>query len=90
MISLNACLAALILSLLSDDGLGVKKRVKVLGVTVGPFLGLLPTRLSKAGSTGDDIKFSTGVGFLLVRRLFRGRFSARRAMTAVMSLAVVT
>lgn len=41
--SLNACLAALILLLLPTEDLGVKKRVKVLGVTVGPFLGLLMT-----------------------------------------------
>lgn len=82
MMSLNACLAALILLLLPTEDLGVKKRVKVLGVTVGPFLVLLLTFSFNVGSGLDDIEFSSGVGCLLVWRLAGGQFSPSLAMTA--------
>ena len=63
MISLNICLEdPKFLSLPIDDR-GVKKRVKVLGVTVGFFLGLWESWLLERGSNGDDSGDCSCVGF---------------------------
>lgn len=52
--SLNACLDAPIRPLRFREDLGVKNRVKDLGVIVGALRGLLPYCLPKLGSTGDE------------------------------------
>ena len=57
-ISLNACLDAPIRPPRSKDDLGVKNRVKDLGVIVGGLRGLLPCCLLRLGSTGDESRFS--------------------------------
>lgn len=70
-ISLNACLDAPIRPPRSRDDLGVKNRVKLLGVIVGGLRGLrvvLPCLLG-LGSTGDEIRISP---FVEVAQLDRG------------------
>ena len=56
--SLNACLEAPIRPPRSREDLGVKNRVKVLGVIVGALRGLLPCCLLRLGSAGDEARFS--------------------------------
>ena len=56
--SLNACLEAPIRPPRSREDLGVKNRVKVLGVIVGAFRGLLPFCLPRLGSAGEERRFS--------------------------------
>ena len=57
-ISLSACLDAPIRPPRSRDDLGVKNRVKDLGVIVGAFRGLLPCCLLRLGSAGDEPRVS--------------------------------
>lgn len=57
-ISLNACRDAPIRPPLSRDDLGVKNRVKDLGVIVGGFRGLVPCRLLRLGRIGDEYRVS--------------------------------
>lgn len=64
--SRNACLDAPIIVPLSRDDLGVKKRVKVLGVTVGFFLGLLEPWLLVTGKTGEEGGGSSGTGVVRI------------------------
>ena len=68
-ISLNACLDAPIRPPRSREDLGVKNRVKVLGVIVGGLRGLLPCCFLGLGSTGDEPKCSS---FVEVAQLGRG------------------
>ncbi len=56
--SLNACLDAPIRPPRSREDLGVKNRVKLLGVIVGALRGLLPCCLPTLRSTGDEPRFS--------------------------------
>ena len=56
--SLNACLDAPIRPPRSREDLGVKNRVKVLGVIVGALRGLLPCCLPRLGSTGEEARVS--------------------------------
>ena len=57
-ISLNACRDAPIRPPLSRDDLGVKNRVKDLGVIVGGLRGLLPCRWLRLGRTGEEHRSS--------------------------------
>ena len=57
-ISLSACLDAPTRPPRSRDDLGVKNRVKDLGVIVGGFRGLLPCCLIRLGRTGDESRIS--------------------------------
>lgn len=66
MISLKACRDAPIFLPLPRDDLGVKKRVKVLGVTVDRLLGFPEHGLLGVGSDGEDGGFSSPFGLLLV------------------------
>lgn len=68
--SLNACLDAPIRPPRSREDLGVKNRVKDLGVIVGALRGLLPYCLPKLGSTGDEFKSSPFVEVALLDRRF--------------------
>ncbi len=54
MISLKACLEGPIRPPRSKDDLGVKKRVKDLGVIVGGLRGLLLCWLPRTGSIGEE------------------------------------
>ena len=69
-ISFNACLEAPTFLPLSKEDLGVKKRVKVLGVTVGFFFGF-PLVVSwdwlEGKRGGDDGRVESGVEFLVLR-----------------------
>ena len=66
--SLKACLDAPIRPPRSRDDLGVKNRVKLLGVIVGGLRGLLPCWLLRPGSTGDELRFSLFVEAALLDR----------------------
>ena len=59
--SLKACLDAPMRPPRSREDLGVKNRVKDLGVIVGALRGLLRDSLPRLGSTGDEPKFSSFV-----------------------------
>lgn len=65
-ISLKVCLDAPIFLPLPSDDLGVKKRVKVLGVTVGRFLGLPEHGLLEIGRSGGESGSWLIFGLLLV------------------------
>ena len=56
--SLNACLDAPTRPPRSKEDLGVKNRVKDLGVIVGALRGLLPCFLTRLGRIGDESRFS--------------------------------
>lgn len=59
--SLNACREAPILPPLSSDDLGVKNRVKDLGVIVGALRGLPPSCFFAGGRMGDEVGFSPSI-----------------------------
>ncbi len=69
-ISLNACLDAPMRPPRSRDDLGVKKRVKDLGVIVGALRGLLPCCLLRLGSTGEEHRSSPCVEVVPLDRGF--------------------
>ena len=64
--SLNTCLDVPIRPPRSREDLGVKNRVKDLGVIVGALRGLLPCSLLRLGSTGDEVMFSPFVEVTLL------------------------
>ena len=68
--SLNACLDAPIRPPRSKEDLGVKNRVKDLGVIVGALRGLLPCCLTRLGSTGEESRFSPLVDVAQLERGF--------------------
>lgn len=68
--SLNACREAPILPPLSSDDLGVKNRVKDLGVIVGALRGLLPSCFLAGGRTGDEVGFSPSIEAALLDNIF--------------------
>lgn len=82
-ISCRACLDAPIFLPLTREDLGVKKRVNVLGVTVGFFLGLLEPSSPGSGRGGEDGNRLPGVKLLSESAMVCGEIGSSPAIITV-------